>query len=55
MKHAVDGERVLEVSSLLGIVAAFGVMVPAFFVPDLALLAVPAFVLLIVSLLLGTR
>lgn len=46
---------VLEASSLLGIAAGVGLMLPAFFVAELAFLALPAFAVLVPSLLYGTR
>jgi hypothetical protein len=50
-----QNNRVLEASSLLGIVAGFGLMVPTFFIAELGLLALPGFVLLLPSLLYGLR
>jgi len=51
----IHSDQILDVSALAGIVAAIGLMIPAFFLPDLGILAVPAFVLLLASLLCGTR
>jgi len=48
-------ERVLEISSLVGIMGGVGLMLPAFFVAELAFLALPAFAILVPSLLYGTR
>jgi hypothetical protein len=47
--------RALDVTSLVGILAGFGMLVPAIFVPELRFLSVPAFVVLLPSLLIGTR
>lgn len=48
-------ESTLQASSMLGIVASFGLFYPAFFVPGLALLAAPASALLVGSMLYVTR
>jgi hypothetical protein len=50
-----QSDQILDVSALLGIVAAMGLLVPAFFVPGMGALAVPAFVVLLISMLCGTR
>ena len=50
-----DTNPTLEASSVFGIVAGMGLMMPAFFVAELAVLALPAFALLVPSLLYGTR
>ena len=51
-----DGSnRILEMSSLLGIGASMGLMIPAFFVVELGFLAAPAMAILVPSLLYGTR
>lgn len=52
---ALDSDQVLDVSALVGIVTAMGLFVPAFFVPGLDLLAAPALVVLLASMLWGTR
>lgn len=50
-----QSNRLLDASSLLGIVAGMGLMLPAFFVAELAFLAAPAFAVLVPSVLYGTR
>jgi len=50
-----ESNRTLEASSLFGIMAGVGLMMPAFFVAELAFLAVPAFAMLVPGLLYGTR
>ena len=50
-----QSDQVLDVTALVGIIAAMGLMIPAFFVSDMGMLAVPAFVLLLGSMLAGTR
>jgi len=50
-----ESNRVLEASSLAGIMGGVALMLPAFFVAELAFLALPAFALLVPSLLYGTR
>jgi len=50
-----DTDQALDITALVGIVAAMGLMVPAFFVPGMGMLAVPAFVVLLASMLCGTR
>jgi len=52
---SIRSDQVLDVSALVGIVAAMALMVPAFFVAEMGALAVPAFVLLLASMLCGTR
>lgn len=55
MKVWTHTDRVLDVSSLVGITAGMGLLLPALFVPDLRLLIVPALVVLLFSLLCCTR
>ena len=50
-----ENERFLEASSLLGITASVGMLMPAFFMAELAFLALPGLALLVPSLLYGTR
>lgn len=45
----------LDVSSMLGVLIGFGMLVPAMFVPDLRFLSVPAAVVLLPSLLFCMR
>jgi hypothetical protein len=52
---SIHSDQVLDVSALAAIVAAMGLLVPAFFMPGLGALAVPAFVLLLAGMLCGTR
>ena len=52
---SIHSDQVLDVSALVGIVAGTGLMIPAFFMPGMGALAVPAFVLLLASMLWGTR
>lgn len=52
---SIHNDQVLDVTALVGIVTAMGLMVPAFFVPGMGMLAVPAVVVLTGSMLCGTR
>lgn len=52
---SIQNDQLLDVTALVGIVAALVSMVPAFFVAEMGALAVPAFVLLLASMLCGTR
>ena len=52
---SVDHSALLDASSLLGIAAGMGMLLPAFLVPDLAFLALPAGLVLLPSLLYGTH
>jgi hypothetical protein len=47
--------RTLEAASLFGITSGLGLMISAFFVGELGFLAAPAFLMLVPSLLYGTR
>ena len=48
-------ERTLEASALLGILAGLGMLIPAFLVPEIGFLALPALLLLLPSLLFALR
>jgi hypothetical protein len=50
-----DTHPLLGASSLLGIVAGFGLLVPSALVPGLEALALPAFLILLPSLLYSLR
>lgn len=50
-----ETNRTLEISSVVGIVAGFALMIPAFFVADLAYLAMPGLAVLVPSLLYTAR
>jgi len=52
---SIQNDQLLDVTALVGIVAALVSMVPVFFVAEMGALAVPAFVLLLASMLCGTR
>jgi len=52
---SIHSDQILDVSALVGIVAAMALMLPAFVMPGMGALAVPASVLLMASLLCGTR
>lgn len=47
--------RNLDATSVVGILTGFGLLVPAIFVPELRMLAVPASMVLLPSLLIGMR
>lgn len=55
MKIASRSDRVLEATSLVGIVAGIGALLPAFFMPEMGFLVAPAFVVLLSGLLYGMR
>lgn len=55
MRIVTHGTGLLDASALIGIVAGFAMLLPAFFVPELRFLALPAFVVLVPSLLFGAR
>jgi hypothetical protein len=55
MRIAAHSEQILDLSSILGIVAGTAMLMPAFFVPELRLMAIPACAVLLPSLLCGTR
>ena len=46
---------ILDASALVGILVGFGMLLPSFFVPELHMLAVPAFAILVPSVLFGMR
>ena len=55
MRKPLDYERLADASSLLGVLAGMGLLLPAVLVPELRFLLVPAFGLLIPSLLIVSR
>lgn len=55
MKAIAVSQRALDASTLLGVAAGIGLLIPAFVVPGLGSLALPAFVVLVPSLLLALR
>jgi len=55
MKILQASDRVLDTTSMVGIMAGFGMLVPAFLVSEMAFLAVPAFVVLLLGMICGTR
>lgn len=55
MRHANGNDRVLDLSSFVGMMAGMGLLFPAYFVPEMRFLALPAFVVLLPSLLYGMR
>jgi VIT1/CCC1 family predicted Fe2+/Mn2+ transporter len=55
MKHVTFSDRVLDTSSLVGIMGGLAMLLAAFFVPDIAALAAPACIVLVASLLCGMR
>lgn len=50
-----DEERLVDASALVGIAVGMGLLLPAFVAPEMGLLAVPAFLVLLPSLLFGMR
>lgn len=57
MKLVTTNERMRRTDALavVGMVAGMAMLFPVFFVPELAFLAVPAFVVLVPSMLLGMQ
>jgi hypothetical protein len=55
MKTVLASDRVLDATALVGIVAGVGMLLSSFVAPGMQLLAVPAVVILVPSLLAGTR
>jgi hypothetical protein len=55
MRMNSHSEQISDLSSLVGIVAGFGLLLPAFLVPELRMLAIPGFAVLLPSLLYCTR
>lgn len=55
MRISTHSEQVRDATSLVGIGAGLALLLPAFLVPDLMILAIPAFGILIPSLLYCTR
>lgn len=54
MSHSTS-QRVVDTSSLLGILAGMAMLLPAVFVPEIRYLAVPGLAVLVPSLLFGMR
>ena len=48
-------DPIVDVTALLGVAAGIGMLLPACFIPELALLAVPACALLFPSMMAGMR
>jgi hypothetical protein len=55
MRRLGGSERLLDVSSFAGIMGGMAVFLPACLVPEMRFLALPAFVVLLPSLMLGLR
>ena len=55
MRMSLHRNQTLDVSSVVGMVAGMGLLLPAYVVPDLWFLALPAFLILVPSLLFGMR
>lgn len=55
MRSTSPSESTLQATSVAGIVASFGLFYPAFFVPGLALLALPASAIFLAGMLYVTR
>ena len=55
MKLLDASDRILNAGALAGITTGWGLMVSAFLMPELAVLALPAMLILLPSLLVGLR
>ena len=55
MRHPISVPRSVDASSFAGIVSGLGLLLPALVAPGLELLALPALVVLVPSLLCGLR